>query len=82
MYTNQTSDNKYPKTLLIRNQHGGSIWQIYHVEKEQEANLIAKNATKNGFESVILEDHKPELQQTWGEWKIIKRKRKNKKKYK
>ena len=68
-YTDLTTDNEYPKTLVIRNHRGGMIWQIYHVEAVREAEMLSKNATTNGFEAISLEDHQPEHKQTWPDWR-------------
>lgn len=69
MYTDNSTNGKYPKTLVIRNHEGGMVWQIYHVEKEKEAEILAHNATGNGFQAITLEDHQPELKQTWEDWR-------------
>lgn len=66
---NNTTDNNYPKTLFIRNTKGGMVWQVYHVEALVEAERISANATRNGFESCTLEDHKPDEPQTWEDWR-------------
>lgn len=63
------SSGSFPKTLIIRNHLGGMIWQVYHVEKESEADKISSNATSNGFESITLEDYQPEMEQTWPDWR-------------
>lgn len=69
MFTNNITNKRYPKTLIIRNREGGAVWQIYHVQKEKEAALLADNATQNGFEAITLEDHQPELVETWPDWR-------------
>lgn len=69
MFTNNITNKRYPKTLIIRNSEGGAVWQIYHVQKEKEAALLADNATQNGFEAITLEDHQPELVETWPDWR-------------
>lgn len=69
MYTDISTDDKYPKTLIIRNQAGGMIWQIYHVEKQIEAERLAANATANGFQNITLEDYQPDEEQTWPDWR-------------
>ena len=69
MYTDNSTNDKYPKTLVVRNSEGGMVWQIYHVEKEKEAEILARNATGNGFYAITLEDHQPELKQTWEDWR-------------
>jgi len=69
MYKDLTSDSNYPKTLVVRNHEGGMVWQIYHVQKEREARMLAANATINGFEAITLEDHHPDIEETWPDWR-------------
>lgn len=69
MYTENFSNDTYPKTLIIRNHEGGMIWQIYHVQKKSEADKISSNAHKNGFYAITLEDHQPEREETWPDWR-------------
>ena len=69
MYTDKTTTNEYPKTLVVRNHEGGFIWQIYHVQKESEAVKLSQNATINGFEAITLEDHRPDFEETWPDWR-------------
>ena len=69
MYKDITTNQDFPQTLIIRNHLGGMIWQVYHVEKESEAAKLSANATKNGFQAITLEDYKPELEQTWPDWR-------------
>ena len=69
MYTDISSDNTYPKTLVVRNHEGGSIWQIYHVQAEHEAKILAKNATQNAFQAITLEDYQPDYEETWPDWR-------------
>jgi hypothetical protein len=64
-----SNDDQYPKTLIIRNTEGGLIWQVYHVNNIQEAAILAHNADGNGFLDITLEDHKPEMEQTWEDWR-------------
>lgn len=68
MYTDVSSSN-YPKTLVIRNHEGGSIWQVYNVENKSEADRLATNASNNGFMAVTLDDHRPDLKETWPNWR-------------
>jgi len=68
-YTDLTTDNVYPKTLFVRNTPGGMIWQVYHVQKESEAQKLAQNATNNGFFGITLEDHQPDHNETWPDWR-------------
>ena len=65
MYTDNTTDTNYPKTLVIRNHEGGMIWQIYHVEREVEAKWLSDNATEHGFLAITLEDYQPDNEQTF-----------------
>jgi len=69
MYKDLTSDSNYPKTLVVRNHEGGMVWQIYHVQKEREARMLAVNATINAFEAITLEEHQPDLEETWPDWR-------------
>ena len=69
MYTELTTNDDYPKTLIIRNHENGMIWQIYHVKTQKEAGILSYNATMNGFEAITLEDYKPDLDQTWPNWR-------------
>lgn len=69
MYSNNSIDENYPKTLLIRNHEGGMVWQVYHVNKQIEAERLAKNAHSNGFYAITLEDHQSELKETWPDWR-------------
>jgi hypothetical protein len=69
MYKDISSNGDYPKTLVVRNHEGGLIWQIYHVDKEIEAIILAKNATANAFMAITLENHKPESEETWPDWR-------------
>lgn len=68
MYTD-ISENEFPKTLMIRNHKGGMIWQVYHVQKQSEAEKLANNAYKNGFYGSTLEDYQPEYEETWADWR-------------
>ena len=54
---------------MIRNTSGGMVWQIYHVENKSEADKLSATATSNGFYGITLEDHQPELEQTWENWR-------------
>lgn len=64
-----TTNGDYPKTLLIRNEVGGMIWQLYHVEKLIEAERLAENATNNGFYGISLEDYQPSAEETFPGWR-------------
>jgi hypothetical protein len=69
MYTDISTTEHYPKTLMIRNHDGGMVWQVYHVQKQSEADKLASNAHKNGFWGSTLEDHQPEQEETWSDWR-------------
>lgn len=69
MYTDISTNTNYPKTLMIRNHKGGMIWQVYHVQKKSEADKLAANACSNGFYGSTLEDHQPEVEETWSDWR-------------
>lgn len=69
MFIDLTTDSNYPKTLVIRNNEGGMIWQLYHVQKESEAINLAANATRNRFDAITLEDYQPEYEETWPDWR-------------
>jgi len=68
MYKDISTDNNYPKTVLIRNSPDGMIWQIYHVNSERAAAIIAKRAKDNAFEGVTLEDYQPNMEETSPNW--------------
>ena len=69
MYKNLSTDEVYPKTLVIRNTKGGLIWQVYNVEREKEAILLSINATKNGYECITLVDFDDSLFETYPDWR-------------
>jgi hypothetical protein len=68
-YEDISTTDTYPKTLMIRNHKGGMIWQIYHIQKESEADNLTSNAHKNGFWGSTLEDYQPEREETWSDWR-------------
>lgn len=69
MFNNISNNNKFPKTLQIRNTSGGMIWQIYHINNLNEAKILSKNANKNGFYCRTLIDYEPQLE-TFPDWRI------------
>jgi hypothetical protein len=69
MYTDISTSDSYPKTLMIRNHEGGMIWQVYHVHKKSEADNLSANAFRNGFEGSTLEDYQPDFKETWPDWR-------------
>ena len=69
MFIDNSTSNDFPKTLVIRNTAHGMIWQIYHVNNEIETENLSRNATNNGFYGITLEDHQPEYEETWSDWR-------------
>jgi hypothetical protein len=69
MYKDLSNSNEFPKTLLIRNSVGGMIWQVYHVNNLHEVEVLSKNATNNGFESVTLVDYDISYEETFPDWR-------------
>ena len=69
MYTDNSTNDTYPKTLIIRNHQGGMIWQIYHIKKLHEVIKISSNATSNGFYAITLEDYDKSLEETFLNWR-------------
>ena len=69
MLVDESNSNAFPKTLFIRNSVGGMIWQVYHVQKLKEAEILSHNATMNGFESCILENHNADYEETFPNWR-------------
>jgi hypothetical protein len=68
-YSNTSSNEDYPKSLIIRNTVGGMIWQVYTVEKLTEAEKLAVNATANGFFGITLEDFDEDQEETSPGWR-------------
>lgn len=58
----------FPKTVFVRNQMYGAVWQVYHVDNLKQAEIIATNATRNGFKCITLND-KTEDEETWPDWR-------------
>ena len=71
-FKDNTTNQNYPKTLIVRKEHGGFVWQLYHVSNEGEAVRISENANRNGFHGVSLEDHMPNETETWPNWRETK----------
>lgn len=69
MYNDLSTNDIYPKTLVIRIYEEGMIWQIYHVKAKYEADQLASNATRNGFHAISLEDYQPNYEETWPDWR-------------
>ncbi len=68
MYTDSSTTDQFPKTLLIHNTKGGAVWQVYHVQAEHEAEKLSSNADKNGFQYRELVDHTNE-EETFPDWR-------------
>jgi hypothetical protein len=64
-----STGDSFPKTLVVRNHEGGLIWQIYHVQKQSEADRLAANAHGNGFFGSTLENYQPDYDETWPDWR-------------
>lgn len=69
MYTDTSTTDDYPKTLMIRNHEGGMIWQVYHVKSKKEADFLSENAFHNGFYGSTLENYQPEYEETLLDWR-------------
>ena len=69
---NISTSTNFPKTLMIRNTPDGCIWQIYHVQKQSEADKLFANANRNGFWGITLEDYQPEYEETFPDWRETK----------
>lgn len=67
-----SSNDQFPKTLLIYNTEGGMVWQVYHVETESEANNLSKRADRNGFMHRELVD-KTEDDETFPDWRLTQK---------
>ena len=61
--------NEFPKTLEIRNERGGMIWQIYHVNNIEEATILSNVATSNGFMDVSLVDFDNTYEENFKGWR-------------
>lgn len=68
-YSNLSQNTDYPKTLIIRNTPDGGIWQIYYVQNQYEADKLSKNANRNGFYGITLEDYQSEHKETFPNWR-------------
>ena len=58
----------FPKTLEIRNTPGGMIWQIYHVQSQNEIFILTRNSQGNGFHSQTVVPFNGELE-TFPHWR-------------
>lgn len=68
-YVDNSKNDNYPKTLFIHNTEDGCIWQVYHVQKESEAEALSFNAKLNAFQYRQLVDYKPDYEETWPDWR-------------
>lgn len=59
----------FPVTLEIRNTPDGCIWQIYHLQSQEEVNRISNTAGFNGFESCEVVPFQPEESETFPRWR-------------
>ena len=69
MYIDISTNKNYPKTLVIRNEDNGLIWQVYNIKAEEEAFKLSKNAAVNGFNSITLENYNKDLKETFPNWR-------------
>ena len=69
MYKDLSTGSEWPKTLMVRNHATVMVWQVYHVKKQSEAEKLTYNANMNGFYGTTLEDHQPEIEETWPDWR-------------
>ena len=67
-YTDESTSTNWLKTLVIRNTPDGMIWQIYHVQNQEEAEWLSSNATRNGFYGITLEDYSGH-EETFPDWR-------------
>ena len=67
-FEDNSTDNVYPKTLLIHNTKGGAVWQVYHIDNKYQALPIVKNAKDNGFMYITLE-HYDNQEETFPHWR-------------
>lgn len=68
-YDNISTGYHFPKTLFIRNQIGGLIWQVYNVHSYNEAEYLSTNAKRNGFEGRTLTDYDSNYEETFENWR-------------
>ena len=71
-YEDLTTKDSFPKTFVVRNTRNGMVWQIYHPDTQEDVDNLSKNAFGNGFLGNTLEDHQPELEETWSDWRETK----------
>lgn len=57
------------KTVEIRNQFNGLIWQIYHVSNYEQAAALAANACANGFFHTCVVPYDPTMEETFLDWR-------------
>lgn len=65
------NSENYPKTLLIRNEKGGMVWQVYHVNNIREAKMLARTAQGNRFDHITLEAYDKDAKETWPGWRNL-----------
>jgi len=68
-FVEKSTDNVYPKTLLIHNTKGGGVWQVYHIDNEYQTNTIVEGAKAYGFMYITLEDYDPTAEETFPTWR-------------
>lgn len=64
-----TTTSEFPKTLRIRNEYGGMLWQVYHVNSQSEAAQLENGAHRKGFYHTELVDYCAEQRETFPGWR-------------
>lgn len=67
-FENNSTDNVYPKTLLIHNTKGGAVWQVYHIDNKHQVSTLVDGAKRNGFMHITLEDYDNQ-EETFPNWR-------------
>lgn len=67
--TSDSSDNDYPKTLLIHNDRHGIIWQVYHINDIIEQEIIMEGAKRNAFMYIRAINYDSEYEETFKDWR-------------
>lgn len=66
----ESTNDSWPKTLLIQNTLDGLVWQVYHVNNELEVSILSENAWNNDFEVQKLIDFDDfHYKETWPGWR-------------
>lgn len=57
------------RTLLIRNEPGGIVWQCHHTANPAETAMLTRVALANGFQSVELRQYDEDQEETFPDWR-------------